>query len=238
MKIIQGKNGKSLVLADYLKTIQDKDIILVDIVNIPFLHELANTGYLIVEESLKRFMDDMIHMSKWARKDKPLISEDNFYVFSVNCNPSDIGRFLEFERATGYSVVITVQTNEETVRINHKYIDAKETNVWTVFQNPWVMGGNVQQPTGFEHLYNESYDIGCGFQGVVVTMPNGQTRVIELQTGGIIGNTIEEIRKNSIGCTEEQLQEQVDNAKHRWLRGRGLKFIDKSGFWKEYIKNK
>lgn len=44
------------------------------------------------------------------------------------------------------------------------------------------------------------FDLGKGFNGFVVVSPSGQSFVVEAESGGVVGNSIENVRKDIAAC--------------------------------------
>lgn len=85
--------------------------------------------------------------------------------------------------------------------------------VWTTYYRPFILGGNVNAPV---HCILEPaagpFDLGKGYKGYLVVAPSGKTYIVEAITGGIVGNTIEEVRDDVAVGDEEVIEKQIEDA--------------------------
>lgn len=83
--------------------------------------------------------------------------------------------------------------------------------VWTRAYRPFILGGDVHAPIccDLEPATNQ-FDLGKGFVGVIVVSPMGKKFVVELQSGGIVGNSIMAVRKDIESSDKETIDIQVE----------------------------
>jgi hypothetical protein len=91
-----------------------------------------------------------------------------------------------------------------------------------------MMGGNVNQPIATEVDCSEEFDLGKGFKGVIAVSPNGKTYVVETTSGGIVGNSVDDV-KADIASASNDLAEQV---KGEIERGKTADLVKPDEFWK------
>ena len=104
---------------------------------------------------------------------------------------------------------------------------------WTFVYNPFVMGGNVWQPKGFKFDRKEKKDLGKGFYGYQLFSPKGKEVIVEQKSGAIVGNSLEEVRKDILSSTIEIMQKQVEDACKQLCL---VKIISENKFWDIYEK--
>jgi len=71
--------------------------------------------------------------------------------------------------------------------------------VWTKTKvgSIWSLGGTPQVKLIAAQLEVEGpYDLGKGYSGFIATSPGGETFVVERTTGGFVGGSLEEVRKD------------------------------------------
>lgn len=82
--------------------------------------------------------------------------------------------------------------------------------VWTRAYRPFIMGGNPHAPICCE-LEPEGtvHSLGKGIQVVLVVSPNGKSAVVEVQSGGVVGTSLELVRQDVSEADSEVMQEQI-----------------------------
>lgn len=103
--------------------------------------------------------------------------------------------------------------------------------IWTYFKRPFVMGGRVNQPTGFKKELGEELDLGKGYKGCQLVSPKGKTIIVEKQSGAIVGSSLEEVRKD-IECAETHVME--EQVKFACSELEKINVILEEEFWKVY----
>lgn len=104
--------------------------------------------------------------------------------------------------------------------------------IWTVGYNPWVMGGDVHAPSGFETEVDKPVDIGKGFKAYVVKSPNKKvTLIAEATTGAIVGNSLRTVRKDVGEGDVEMMKAQVKGAAEMVKK---VVLHDAAYFWNHY----
>lgn len=101
--------------------------------------------------------------------------------------------------------------------------------IWTEAYSPFIVGGDVNAPICTTVEIDEPIDMGSGIKAYLITSPFGKTYVVESITGGIVGNSIKEVRKDIECGNEKVMSKQVQNAKERIKKARHLSVEE---FWK------
>lgn len=84
--------------------------------------------------------------------------------------------------------------------------------IWTQAYRPFIMGGNVNAPVmaEVEVSDNEMY-VGKGYSVRFARSPKGKLFVIDIITGGIIGNDIEQVGKDIFEGDEDVMRKQIED---------------------------
>jgi hypothetical protein len=105
--------------------------------------------------------------------------------------------------------------------------------IWTRSYNPWVLGGNPHAPIGCE-VSGFEVSLGRGFRGFVTTSPKGRIIVAELETGAIVGYSVEQVKEDiQTGGSVAGMKQQIQNAKALM---RDLHVVSPEKFWSRYDK--
>jgi len=102
--------------------------------------------------------------------------------------------------------------------------------VFTIAYTPFVMGGSVWQPVCCEVKVDGPYDIGDGFQGFIVTAPNGKTFIAEATSGAFVGPDLKSVRKDIKIGDKALMSKQVVRAVSDMKRAKEIK---PSEFWRK-----
>lgn len=100
--------------------------------------------------------------------------------------------------------------------------------IWKRTYNPFILGGNVNcniktDVSGFPLI-----DLGKGFKGIFIDR-DGRTGVYEAESGGLVGDTIQEVRDDIAACDDIALMTaQVMEAKEE---GRLAKEVSNDEFF-------
>lgn len=87
--------------------------------------------------------------------------------------------------------------------------------VWTYGYRPFVMGGDVHPPVwcDINHM-GGVLDLGKGYQGRAIISPEGRPFIVEFQTGGIVGDSLSDVRKDVADGDDAVMAKQIiDNIK-------------------------
>lgn len=82
--------------------------------------------------------------------------------------------------------------------------------IWKRKYNPFLMGGKINENIKTEVDDYEVIDLGKGFKGIYIE----GIGVFELESGGLVGDTIQQVRNDIFNCNDILLmKEQIDKAK-------------------------
>ena len=110
-----------------------------------------------------------------------------------------------------------------------------EKIIWTRSYNPFIMGGNPHAPLGCK-AKGLPVSLGMGFKGLVVTTPKGNIVVAELETGAIVGKSVEQVKEDIRESGDKALmQQQIEDAK---VMMRDLRVVSAEEFWGKYERDK
>lgn len=85
--------------------------------------------------------------------------------------------------------------------------------IWKRAYNPFVFGGNTHYNIKTEMVDAPVIELGKGFKGIFVEQ-NGVTGVYELESGGLVGDTIQEVINDIELCDDiELMKKQIEEAK-------------------------
>lgn len=95
---------------------------------------------------------------------------------------------------------------------------------------PFTMGGEVWRPIKCDvPITGGPFDLGSGYEGYLITSPNGTTFVAESITGMFVGSTIEEVR-NDISCADYKVMKiQIEDAKKDFAKSTAIPVEE---FWR------
>ena len=99
--------------------------------------------------------------------------------------------------------------------------------VWIQHYEPFQFGGDVHRPVCCDLEVGEPSDLGGGYEGYLIALPNGKTAVVESLSGGVVGLTIEEVRNDIAAGDGPTMAAQVAAAVNEGKRAR---LIDKQKF--------
>lgn len=82
--------------------------------------------------------------------------------------------------------------------------------IWKRMYNPFLMGGKTNENIKTEVDDYEVIDLGKGFKGIYIE----GTGVFEVESGGLVGDTIQQVRNDISDCTDILLmKKQIDRAR-------------------------
>jgi hypothetical protein len=103
-----------------------------------------------------------------------------------------------------------------------------QITIWSEAYRPFIMGGNVHAPLKTSVPATELVDLGKGYKGYIVTSPRGKTFVIESITGGIVGDSLEVVRKDVEQADETVVKEQINAGLKRFKE---CEAVSPAQFW-------
>lgn len=101
--------------------------------------------------------------------------------------------------------------------------------VWTEALRPFVMGGDTRYAHAADLEVEGPHELGKGFVGWLATAPNGRTSVAEDMSGGIVGDTLAEVRRDVGIAPAGLMRRQVEAAV---ARGATAEVVAAEEFWK------
>ena len=110
-------------------------------------------------------------------------------------------------------------------------MNLRKINAWTRAYRAFVMGGSVHYALVSEFDCDYPVPLGKGFYGSIIQGPRGITRVCELTSGAIIGDTIEDVRRDIEACEDiEYMQKQVRDGQA--FKESANEIVSNEEFWK------
>ena len=100
--------------------------------------------------------------------------------------------------------------------------------IYTESYQPFRMGGNLREPISCTVEALGPFDLGKGFEAYVVCDSHGSTVVAEAISGGLVGDTIESVRKDVEEVDEAAMSRQIDEGRETMKRARD---IEAAEFW-------
>ncbi len=107
----------------------------------------------------------------------------------------------------------------------------KKRKIWTYGYSPFTMGGNVNRPIMTEIGYIEEKSIGKGLLAFSFKTPKGTIRIAESETGAIVGESFEEVKKDIMAADKKVIVKQIEDAKKTI---EGIPVMDKNEFFQMY----
>ena len=101
--------------------------------------------------------------------------------------------------------------------------------VFTLGYRPFIMGGSCWYPMGLETKVGKKHKLGKGYNGYLITAPNGKTFVAEATTGAFVGPSIEAVKKDIKEGDKKVMIQQVEDAKKMVPK---IEVIESEEFWK------
>jgi hypothetical protein len=91
-----------------------------------------------------------------------------------------------------------------------------KVTIWIPAYRPFILGGDVNAPVSAE-VDGSSIDLGRGFKGYLVKTPAGGTVVAEAKSGGIVGQSLDQVlidvREANLSVMRKQVREAVETSK-------------------------
>lgn len=99
--------------------------------------------------------------------------------------------------------------------------------VWMKEYVPFKMGGNLYNNIATDIPDNTAkHDIGMGFKAVKITN-KGREYIFECESGGLVGYSLDQVRKDVYDCGNVQMMcEQIMAAKEDGLHSRLVTYAD------------
>lgn len=94
--------------------------------------------------------------------------------------------------------------------------------VWKMGYFPFTLGGPVHQPISAELPAEGPFDLGGGYEGYLVTAPNGDVMVAEASSGGIVGGDLDFVRRDIADGDPEVMARQVADAARQGASARAV----------------
>lgn len=102
-------------------------------------------------------------------------------------------------------------------------------DIWTWATFPFVMGGPIRQAVKTDvEPASGPHDLGQGYAGYLVATPAGNTRVAEATTGALVGDTLEDVRRDVAEASSDTMRDQVAAAAEH---ARSARTIPTDEFW-------
>jgi hypothetical protein len=92
----------------------------------------------------------------------------------------------------------------------------EELYVWTLMRDgPFVLGGNrTYRPHGcYATPTSGPHDLGCEFEGYVITAPDGVTYIAEASSGAFVGPNLDTVRADITEGGIDLMLQQVNKAR-------------------------
>ena len=116
-------------------------------------------------------------------------------------------------------------------------LDIRKVKAWTRAYLPFRLGGNLRPLFSAELDCDPPVDAGKGFFVQVAHGPDGITLVVDPISGGIVGDTLEQVQEDIAACDDIGLMKtQIDDAKAE-VDKEGVENLDVAEFW-DLIKGK
>ena len=94
--------------------------------------------------------------------------------------------------------------------------------VWKMGYFPFTLGGPVHQPISAEMPSGGPFDLGGGYEGYLVTAPDGDVMVAEASSGGIVDGDLEFVRRDIADGDPEVMARQVADAARQGENARAV----------------
>lgn len=107
--------------------------------------------------------------------------------------------------------------------------------IWTVGNNPWVMGGRVKYVCMADVPVAGPVDLGKGYQGYVAVSPSGYVCVVESETGAIVGHDVAEVKQDIETGDDAVMRKQIADAR-KMLETWRCETVTAEEFWKRLRK--
>lgn len=112
-------------------------------------------------------------------------------------------------------------------------IPQNKLTIWTYFKTPFAFGSQGRL-TGCEVYVVEKLDLGHGYFGYRVPMPNGGDVICEGLSGAIVGNSLDMVREDIRSGDNGMMRRQVEEA---CQKRKQVEIIDPEEFWDVYMKS-
>lgn len=111
----------------------------------------------------------------------------------------------------------------------------KNIRIYCKSYRPFILGGNVHAMLTTTVEAQGPFNLGKGFKGFVVTAPTGNTYVVEETSGGVVGDTINAVKKDIAACSDKKImmQQILDCARE----SKGATTVSREEFWNGFPTN-
>ena len=103
--------------------------------------------------------------------------------------------------------------------------------VWKYGYFPFTLGGKTHRPIKCEMPADGPHSLGMGFEGYIVKMPNGGTRIAEADSHGIVGDTLEQVRADINKAGHEGLEYMRTQVKEKAEEYKHAQTVTYEEFW-------
>jgi hypothetical protein len=100
--------------------------------------------------------------------------------------------------------------------------------IWCSSYRPFICGGDVNQPLATKMSAEGPMDLGKGVKAYLVKAANGKQYVVDAASHGIVGDSLEQVRKDVAKADIKVIRRQIKEAKER---GKTAKFVTAEKFW-------
>ena len=103
--------------------------------------------------------------------------------------------------------------------------------IWGTSYRPFALGGDVHQPVKCDVPVEGPYELGLGYEGFLVNTTDDRTFVVEAASGGIVGETLEQVREDIAQGDPEMMKQQIKDGLEQRDRARK---IEPETFWSDF----
>jgi hypothetical protein len=107
--------------------------------------------------------------------------------------------------------------------------------IWIKGYRPFILGGDVHAPFMTDWPMNGPFDGGRGIELYTGTSPGGKDFVCEGETGGVVGRTLDEVRRDILDADPDVLTKQLAWAR---MRVSNAIMLDPEDFFRAFDKRK
>ncbi len=138
------------------------------------------------------------------------------------------GREPPSEPVTGKAVAESQQIQVETRQADVVQETAQALTIWTIERS------RTSSPralcTDIEIFPSQAVELHEGIMGYVLDTPNGETVVIEADTGSLVGQSLDHVRDSVRELSKADLKQQLDTARREFNRLKKTE-LDNDEFW-------
>lgn len=106
---------------------------------------------------------------------------------------------------------------------------------WTEAYNPFRMGGSCYYPLAVETNGSEWFDAGKGFMcGKIYSPDKTRSAIVEMRSGAIVGETVEQVMKDVAECDDFNIMEQQVKEALERISSLSTEVVTEEEFWNFY----